>query len=56
VTGSLVFPSRLFAPSSLQARLVGQAISGGVSLSGEQQYADASGGGRWVVDFGESAC
>jgi hypothetical protein len=55
VTGSLVFPSRLFAPSSLQARLVGQAISGGVSLSGEQQYADASGGGRWVIDFGESA-
>jgi hypothetical protein len=55
VTGSLVFPSRLFAPTSLQARLVGQAISGGVSLSGEQQFADASGGGRWVIDFGESA-
>jgi hypothetical protein len=55
MTGSLVFPTRLFAPSSLQARLVGQAITGGVSLSGEAQFADASGGGRWVVEFGETA-
>lgn len=54
-TGSFVFPTRLFGPSSLQARLVGQAISGGVSLSGEAQFADAAGGGRWVVDFGETA-
>jgi hypothetical protein len=54
-TGSHVFPTRLFGPSSLQARLVGQAITGGVSLSGEAQFADASGGGRWVVDFGETA-
>lgn len=54
-TGSLVFPTRLFGPTSLQARLVGQAITGGVSLSGEAQFADASGGGRWVVEFGETA-
>jgi hypothetical protein len=54
-TGSLVFPTRLFGPTSLQARLVGQAITGGVSLSGEAQFADASGGGRWVIDFGETA-
>jgi hypothetical protein len=50
----LVFPSRLFAPSSLQPRLVGQAITGGASLSGEAQFADVGGGGRWVVDFGEA--
>lgn len=55
MTGSLVFPARRFSPASLQARLVGQAISGGVSLSGEAQFADVSGGGRWVIDFGESA-
>lgn len=54
-TGSLVFPTRLFGPTSLQARLVGQAITGGVSLSGEAQFADVGGGGRWVIDFGESA-
>jgi hypothetical protein len=51
---TLVFPSRLFAPSSLQARLVGQAITGGASLSGEAQFADVAGGGRWVADFGEA--
>jgi hypothetical protein len=55
MTGSLVFPTRLFGPSSLQARLVGQAITGGVSLSGEAQFADAGGGGRWVVDFGDTS-
>lgn len=51
---TLVFPTRLFAPSSLQVRLAGQAITGGASLSGEAQFADAAGGGRWVADFGES--
>lgn len=55
MTGSLVFPTRLFAPTSLQPRLVGQAITGGASLSGEAQFADVGGGGRWVIDFGESA-
>jgi hypothetical protein len=55
MTGRPVFPTRLFAPTALQVRLVGQAISGGVSLSGEAQFADAAGGGRWVADFGESA-
>ena len=50
-----VFPTRLFNPQSLQVRLIGQAISGGASLSGEAQFADVSGGGRWVADFGEAA-
>jgi hypothetical protein len=54
-TGSLVYPAVALGAGSLQLRLVGQAISGGVSLSGEQQFADASGGGRWVGDFGDIA-
>jgi len=49
-----VFPTRLFKPSSLQARLLGAAISGGASLTGDTQLADISGGGRWAVDFGAS--
>jgi hypothetical protein len=49
-----VFPTRLFSPASLQARLLGAAISGGASLTGDTQVADLSGGGRWAVDFGAS--
>lgn len=52
-TGALVYPSRALGANSLQLRLVGQAITGGVSLSGEAQFADASGGGRWIGDFGD---
>lgn len=55
MAGSFVFPSRLFAPDSLRLRPLGQALNGGASLSGEQSFADVSGGGRWVADFGESA-
>lgn len=54
MSGSLVFPTRLFAPSSIQPRLVGQAVGGGASLSGEAQLAEVGGGGRWVVEFGDS--
>lgn len=50
-----VFPTRLFNPSSLQVRLVGAALEGGISLAGEAQFADLSGGGRWEMEFGESA-
>lgn len=52
-TGAIVFPTRLFGPASLQARLVGQAITGGASLSGEMQFTDVGGGGRWVIDFSD---
>jgi hypothetical protein len=55
LAGAFVFPARQFAPSSLRVRPLGQAVSGGVSLSGEENFGDASGGGRWVADFGESA-
>lgn len=52
---NLVFAARLFAPSSVQVRLMGQAITGGASLSGEAQFQDVGGGGRWVVDYGEAS-
>jgi hypothetical protein len=51
MTARLVFPTRLFGPSLLIPDITGQSISGGVSLSGEQQRADASGGGRVVATF-----
>lgn len=50
-----VFPARLFRPSSLQARILGASVSGGQAVSGEAQFGDLSGGGRWAVDFGEAA-
>jgi hypothetical protein len=53
MTGMVVCPVRALGPVTMQPRLVGQAISGGVSLSGEQQFADASGGGRWFIDLGD---
>jgi hypothetical protein len=52
--GQFVFPTRLFNPVSLQARVVGAALSGAQSLAGETQFADLSGGGRWAVEFGAS--
>lgn len=53
--GDYVFPTRLFNPASLGVRLVGAGLAGGVSLSGDAQFAEFSGGGRWMVEFGETA-
>lgn len=50
-----VFPTRLFNPGTMNARLVGAQQSGGRSLSGIVQNADLSGGGYWVVEFGDIA-
>jgi hypothetical protein len=55
LSGAFVFPTRLFSPTSLRLRPLGQAVSGGVSLSGEEAHGDASGGGRWSAEFGDSA-
>lgn len=54
MSGSYVFPTRLFAPKGLRPRPLGQALSGGAALAGEENFGDVSGGGRWVVDFGET--
>lgn len=52
--GYPVFPTRMFNPPSLRVRLTGAALDGGRSLAGEAQFADLSGGGRWVAEFGET--
>jgi hypothetical protein len=49
-----VFPTRLFRPTSLRIRLVGAAMPGPRSVSGDAQFADMGGGGRWIADFGEA--
>lgn len=50
----LTFPTALFSPSSLAARLVGGAVTGGQSLSGITQFAMTTGGPSWVFEFGEA--
>lgn len=50
-----VFPTRLFKPGTMSARIVGAQQSGGRSLSGIVQNAELSGGGYWVAEFGDIA-
>jgi hypothetical protein len=51
----LVFPTRLFKPASMvPPQLVGGSVTGGVSLGGNAQYAETSGGGLWGVEFSEA--
>lgn len=52
--GTYVFPTRRFKPQSLRAYLEGASLDGGRSIAGESQFADVSGGGRWVIEFGET--
>jgi hypothetical protein len=52
MTPGYVFPTQALGPQSIQARVLGQALSGGLSLSGEEQFSEVGGGGRVVVDFG----
>lgn len=53
--GSWVFPTRLLKPAMLQPSLIGAAVEGGRTLSGDAQYAEMSGGGRWAVEFSDIA-
>jgi hypothetical protein len=55
MAGTYVFPVRLFAPTSLQVRIMGAALTSPANVAGEAQFAEISGGGRWVADFGEAA-
>jgi hypothetical protein len=55
VTGALVFPTRLFGPSSLQVRVAGQSLGGGANMANEQQLVEIGGGGRILADFGDTA-
>jgi hypothetical protein len=49
----LVFPTRLFNPTSLRVRPIGAAASGGRSMAGIEQLGALSGGGLWSITFGE---
>jgi hypothetical protein len=48
-----VFPTRLFKPAMMTPSLIGAALDGGRSLSGDAQFAELSGGGRWSVAFSD---
>lgn len=49
----LTFPSFLFKPTSIRARLVGAGASGGRSMANVEQISEASGGGLWSITLGE---
>lgn len=46
-----IFPTHHFNPQEVNARPVQQVISGGVSLSGEEDVITTDGGGRWRIDY-----
>lgn len=46
-----VFPLHLFNPTTIKARIAMKTISGGVSLSGEEDVIVTDGGGRWEISF-----
>jgi hypothetical protein len=46
-----VFPVHLFNPREVRARIIESVISGGVSLSGEEDVIATDGGGRWEITF-----
>ena len=48
---AFIFPIHLFNPRRAQARIVESVVSGGVSLSGEEDVIATDGGGRWEISF-----
>ena len=51
----LTFPTGLLNPSSVTKRLVGASVTGGQSVSGQPQYGQTTGGGLWMIEFGDCA-
>lgn len=51
----LVFPTRLFRPTSVTPSIVGGSQAGGRSVGGVSQYGELSGGGLWSIEFGPSS-
>jgi hypothetical protein len=47
-----VFPVHLFNPTSIKAGVVENVISGGTSLSGDEDVISTDGGGRWQITYG----
>lgn len=46
-----IWPAHLFNPREISARIVESVISGGISLSGEEDVIATDGGGRWEITF-----
>lgn len=46
-----IFPVHLFRPSAVKADVRASLISGGVSLSGEEDVIQTDGGGRWEITY-----
>lgn len=47
----LIFPTHLFNPSQIKARIAGMSVTGGESLSGETDVIRTDGGGYWLVEM-----
>lgn len=48
-----VFPAHKLTPLSVRRYVERQVLSGGTSISGEQDAIEVDGGGRWVVEYGD---
>lgn len=46
-----IFPAHLFNPTSVQAKIARATVSGGTSLSGEEDHVITDGGGRWEISY-----
>lgn len=46
-----IWPAHIFNPREMSARIVESVVSGGISLSGEEDVIATDGGGRWEVAF-----
>lgn len=47
-----IFPVHLFNPLTVKVGIFGQTVSGGVSLSQDEDHVLTDGGGRWEIEFG----
>lgn len=48
-----IVPAHVFSPEPVQADVVPRVISGGTSLSDQQDVIQTDGGGRWEISWGE---
>jgi hypothetical protein len=46
-----IFPAHILTPATVQRRVVGQTISGGQALDGDEDVIATDGGGRWRVEY-----
>lgn len=47
-----IFPAHLFNPDPVKVDVVPRVISGGTSLSGDEDVIETDGGGRWEISYG----